>query len=259
MAIQTIPVYPEDFKNLDSVEIKMTLADKDKPIIREFLPKNREPQKVWIYFFDTASLDLFNTHKVILRARSKANKEDDSTVKLRKVQAGWTFSEWRDTKGEFKVEGDWVGDKVIRSASFSMPRPEGQIERVVEGKDDIEKLFSKEQERFLKEAISTEVDFLTLKVLGPIEVYKWKESFPNVDGEICLEYWQLENPKDVLQDKKEILELSVKATLDNYHQIHEQFNRFLETHGIDPTAEQAPKTLTALKFFAGLIEDSKFS
>lgn len=258
MATQTIVISPEDFKNLDSVEIKMTLADKHKPIIRGLLPKALTPQKLWIYFFDTADLQLFNNHQVILRARSKENKEDDSTVKLRKVAPDWTFSEWRDTKGEFKVEGDWVADKIIRSASFTFAREEGLIEKVAIGRENIDKLFSKDQEKFLEQAIGTKVDFTTLKVLGPIEVYKWKEKLPELDEELCLEYWQLENPKDVLQEKQEILELSVKATIDTSRQIWEQFNRFLEKQGIDLGGEQAPKTRTALEFFAHTLEEDKF-
>jgi glutaredoxin 2 len=258
MATQTLFVSPEDFKNLDSVEIKMTLADKHKPIIRELLSQALTPQKLWIYFFDTTDLQLFNNHQTILRVRSKDNKEDDSTVKLRKVEPSWTFSEWRDTKGEFKVEGDWVADKIIRSASFSFVREEGIIEKVAAGRESIDKLFSKEQEKFLEKAISTIVNFSTLKVLGPIEVYKWKKKISDLDEELCLEYWQLENAKDVLQDKQEILELSVKATLDNSRQIWKQFNQFLEKHGIDLGGEQAPKTRTALEFFASTISDDKF-
>jgi hypothetical protein len=256
--VQLFAVSEADFKNLDAVEIKMTVADEHKSVIRELLPKDIVPQKLWIYFFDTADLQLFNTHQVILRGRSKDNKEDDSTIKLRRVEPDWTFSEWRQAKGEFKVEGDWVGDKLIRSASFTVEQEEGQIERIAAGKESIDKLFSKDQERFLEAAINTRLDFNTLKALGPIEVYKWKQKFPKLDEELCLEYWLLANPKDVLQEKQEILELSIKVESDRAQTMWEQFNQFLEQHSINPVGKQAAKTRTALEFFASLIQNRKF-
>ncbi len=255
---QSAAVAPQDFKNLDAVEIKMTISDAQKAKIRELLPTDLTPQRSQIYFFDTADLALFNTHQVILRARSKDQKEDDSTVKLRRVEPSWTFAEWRAAKGEFKTEGDWVSDKLIRSASFTVEQEEGIIERVKAGKESVDKLFSKDQERFLKEAINTDIDFKTLKVLGPIEAYRWKTTFPGFEGEICLEYWQLESPDDVLHEKKEVLEVSTKVDCDRAPLIWTAFNQFLTQQGIDIGGKQEPKTRLALDFFAGLLHHSKF-
>jgi len=251
-------VSEKDFKNLDTVEIKTTIADTEKDRIRELLPTHLSPQKSWVYFFDTVDLTLFNTHQVILRARNKENKADDSTVKLRRVEPNWTFAEWRQVKGDFKVEGDWVSDKLIRSASFTAEQEDGKIEQVRKDKESIDKLFSEDQERFLEEAINTPIDLKTLKILGPIEAYRWKATFPGFDGEISLEYWQLANPQNVLQAKKEILELSTKVESDRAQLAWEQFNQFLEKHGIDPRGKQEPKTRTALEFFANLIQNNKF-
>ncbi len=217
-----------------------------------------DPQKIQVYFFDTADLQLFNTYQVILRGRSKAGKADDSTVKLRRLNPEWTFSEWREAKGEFKVEGDWVGDKIIRSASFSAEREDGLIERVEAGKESIDKLFTKEQEQFLKAATNSDINLDSLKVLGPAEVHKWKQRSEKINEEICLEYWQLANPHDVLQEKKEILEVSVKVDCDRAQAVWEHFNTFLEQHGIDPGGKQVPKTSTTLDFFASLIQTGKF-
>jgi hypothetical protein len=151
-----------------------------------------------------------------------------------------------------------VSDQLIRSASFIVEQAEGKIDQVKAGKAPVDKLFSKDQERFLEQAINTRIDFNTLKVLGPIEVYRWKTTPPKFDREICLEYWQLANPKDVLQEKKEILELSTKVDCDHAQMVWEQFNQFLEQHGIDPGGEQEPKTRSALEFFAHLIQNRKF-
>ena len=159
-------VSEKDFKNLDAVEIKTTIADTQKDRIRELLPTHLSPQKSWVYFFDTVDLTLFNTHQVILRARKKENKADDSTVKLRRVEPNWSFTEWRQANGDFKVEGDWVSDNLIRSASFTVEQEDGKIEQVRTGKESIAKLFSKDQEQFLEEAINTSIDFKTLKMLA---------------------------------------------------------------------------------------------
>ncbi|MFM1842673.1 MAG: hypothetical protein RLZZ490_1410, partial [Cyanobacteriota bacterium] len=76
----TLAISNQDFKNLDGIEIKMTLADEHRSLIRSLLPSDLIPQKLTVYFFDTPDLSLFNTHQVILRARSKVDKKDDSTV-----------------------------------------------------------------------------------------------------------------------------------------------------------------------------------
>ncbi|MEB3160959.1 MAG: hypothetical protein VKL20_05825, partial [Synechocystis sp.] len=91
-----------------------------------------------------------------------------------------------------------------------------------------------------------------------IDVTKWKHYVPSLDAEICLEYWQLSNPQDILQEKKEILELSVKVECDGAQKMWENFNQFLEKHSIDPMGKQAPKTRTALDYFAGSVQSSSF-
>jgi hypothetical protein len=60
--VHSFAVSDQDFKNLDNVEIKMTIADDQKAKIRALLPTDLDPQKLWIYFFDTIDLQLFDTY-----------------------------------------------------------------------------------------------------------------------------------------------------------------------------------------------------
>ena len=74
------------------------------------------------------------------------------------------------------------------------------------------------------------------------------------------EYYQSRwrHEKICKDNKKEILELSTKVESDRAQLAWEQFNQFLEKHGIDPRGKQEPKTRTALEFFANLIQNNKF-
>ena len=62
------------------------------------------------------------------------------------------------------------------SASLSVVQQRGEIEidDVAKGKRSIDKLFSKDQERFLSEFYKGPVDFRRLRVMGPIRVLRWK-------------------------------------------------------------------------------------
>ena len=59
----------------------------------------------------------------------------------------------------FKLEADWVGDRVVCSASLTALQQRDEIDEVAKGKRAIGKLFSKDQERFLSEFYKGPVDF----------------------------------------------------------------------------------------------------
>ena len=102
-----------------------------------------------VYFFDTPDLDLFKAG-VVLRARLVKGDADDSTVKFRPVEPASIPKDWQRWKG-FKLEADWVGDRVVCSASLTNLQQRDEIDEVAKGKRAIGKLFSSDQERFLRE------------------------------------------------------------------------------------------------------------
>jgi hypothetical protein len=109
---------------INAVEIKVTIrADQELRAEREMEVDEDTADVRLIYFYDTPDLDLFNAG-VVMRARLVKGDADDSTVKFRPVEAASVPGDWRGMKG-FKLEADWVGDRMVSSAScdqlFSRP------------------------------------------------------------------------------------------------------------------------------------------
>ena len=69
----------------------------------------------------------------------------------------------RNRRG-FKIEGDWVGDGQIESASFTTEQKQGEIEETLEGKRSLE-LFSEQQEHFLKTSAQIEIHLNNLQLV----------------------------------------------------------------------------------------------
>src|SRR5215813_532348 len=191
---------------MDAVEIKVTIRPDQELRAERAMEVNEDTAEVRvIYFYDTPALDLFNAG-VALRARLVKGDADDSTVKFRPAEASRISKDWRALKG-FKLEADCVGDRVVCSASLTCLQQRDEIDHVAKGKRAIDKLFSKEQERFLSEFYKTPVDFGRLRVMGPIRVLRWKlrhEKFPH---ELAVEEWRLPNGED-------LVEVSIKAPPD---------------------------------------------
>lgn len=206
--------------------------------------RERKLKKLWIYFFDTADLDLFN-HKIILRARKKKDDSDESTVKIRGIDPSQDFSKW---KSVIKLEGDWVGDRVLRSASLTVEQNPGEIDQVANKTRDISCLFSKEQEQFVEDILHIPLKFDDLEILGPVEVRRWKKQPDDFDQEICVECWEF-------PDGKDIVELSVKVEPNQAVSACNAFERYLKQLGLNTDVKQEAKAFYALKYFADIIKN----
>jgi hypothetical protein len=227
---------------MDAVEIKVTVRPDQELRAERAMELNEDTAEVRvIYFYDTPKLDLFNAG-VALRARLVKGDDDDSTVKFRPVEASSIAKDWKRLKG-FKVEADCVGERIVCSASLTAIQKRDEIDDVAKGKRAIDKLFSKDQERFLTEFYKGSVDFGKLRVMGPIRVLRWKlkhESFPH---ELTLEEWRL-------PDGEDLVEVSIKTEPSKAAQAQKQFDEHLRGLGLDPQGAQETKTRTALEYFA---------
>lgn len=188
---------------MDAVEIKVTIRPDQELRAERAMEVNEDTAVVRvIYFYDTPRLDLFEAG-VALRARLVKGDDDDSTVKFRPVEAEKISPDWKQLKG-FKLEADCVGDRIVCSASLTALQKRDEIDEVAKGKRPIDKLFSKDQERFLAEFYKGPVDFGKLRVLGPIRVLRWKLKHENFPHELTLEEWRL-------PDGEDLVEVSVKT------------------------------------------------
>lgn len=237
------------FGGMHAVEIKVTIRpDQELRAERAMLVNEDTADVRIIYFYDTLALDLFN-EGIALRARLIKGDDDDSTVKFRSDRITSVSSEWNQHDG-FKREADWVGDRAVYSASLTCPQQRDEIDEVAKGKRSIDKLFSKDQERFLKEFYKGPVDFGKLCVMGPIRVLRWKLEHENFAYELTVEEWRLPNGDD-------LVEVSIKVPPDEAAQARNAFHQHLEALHLDPQGAQETKTRTALQYFAEVLKASQ--
>ena len=228
--------------DMDAVEIKVTIRPDQELRAERAMELNEDTAEVRInFFYDTPQLDLFDAG-VALRARLVKGADDDSTVKFRPMEAASITEEWKQLRG-FKLEADCVGHRVVCSASLTVPQKRDEIDEVAKGKRPIEKLFSKDQERFLNEFYKGRIDFGTLRVLGPIRVLRWKLMQKGFPHELTLEEWRL-------PDGEDLVEVSIKTPPEEAPQARKDFANHLRELGLDPKGASETKTRSALKYFA---------
>jgi hypothetical protein len=226
----------------EAIEVKVTVVDRHEATARrkfDLTRKNGEPRR--IFFYDTRKLNLFK-RGICLRAREMGGDDCDSTVKIRPVEPKRVADKWRE-KGGFKVEADAVGSKVVRSASFTSAQKPREIGQVARGSRPIAKLFSDDQEDFLREMAPVQVDFAKLVPLGPVAVLRWKFRHKGLPYDLCAEEWRLPDGRDVI-------EISIKAKQAEAAAAQSALEGFLAELGIAPESRQRTKTRTALEYFA---------
>lgn len=226
----------------DEVELKLTIPEaKESSARTRFNLRRANSHQRRIWFYDTGKLDLYH-RGVVLRAREIYGDDHDSTVKFRPVEAAKVSLKWRKLPG-FKIEADGVGGKLVPSASLTVVQGKSEIGEVAAGKRDIHKLYSSDQEEFLKEMAPKPVDFEKLSNLGPIEAHRWKFKDPGLPYDITAEEWRL-------PDGRDLLEVSIKVKSEQLAAAVAGFNAFLDELGFGAEANQETKTRVALEFFA---------
>jgi hypothetical protein len=225
------------------VELKVTVSErKENAAAQAFDLAPEAGERRRIFFFDTPELALF-TKKLVLRAREVKGGKDDSTVKFRPVDLTKLDKKWTRLEG-FKIEADGVGDRLITSASFSVEQRKDEIKEVEHTLRAVEKLFSAEQEQFIKDVSHISVDFAKLLVLGPVIALRWQVNHPGLPFRITAEEWTLPNGRD-------LLEVSIKVPAAQAAAASAAFDAFLRGLHLKPQGGQETKTRIALEFFAG--------
>ncbi len=232
----------EGIAGTDFVELKVTVSEQKEDAAAEaFGLDPNEGERRRIFFFDTTDLALFK-HGLVLRAREVKGGKDDSTVKIRPVVPQKIDDRFRRLN-DFKIEADGVGDKVTPSASLSVEQDRGEIKAVESGARAIDKLFSPEQEEFIKTS-RAHVDFTKLRVMGPVSALRWKFKHERLGSQqITAEQWTLPNGAD-------LLELSIKVAAVEASTASAAFDTFLKDLHLKPQGGQETKTRVVLEFFA---------
>ena len=228
------------------IEIKATNPDAqiEHTLVRLNLNFNNE-EKRYIYFFDTPKLDLLNKG-IIARTRRAVGEDHDSTIKFRPVVPENVSDRWRKYRG-FKIEADASEKRIVKSASFTMPVKKGLIKAVVAGRKSIEKLFTKDQEKFLAEMVNYPIIYSELSVLGPLKANRWKIEDPACPWEIVAELWQRE-------DGARLMEISIKAPIIQAAAAIGGFMAFLAELGAERDIKQQTKTHWSLDYYTAKIK-----
>lgn len=230
------------FTYTDAVEIKVTIRPDQELRAERALQVNEDTADLrMIYFYDTPNLDLFEAG-IALRARLIKGDDDNSTVKFRSASLRTLAPEWYRHEG-FKLEADMVGERVVYSASLTCLQRRDEIDEVAQGKRSIDKLYSRDQERFLKTFYAGPLGFDQLCVMGPIRVLRWKLEHKGFPHELTVEEWRL-------PDGDDLVEVSIKVPPAEAQQAQREFDDHLRSLNLDPQGAQETKTRTALEYFA---------
>jgi hypothetical protein len=224
------------------VEVKEMIAAGDVERAADALhlsPSKAERREV--YFYDTADLELFDAG-LILRTRKVIDGADDSTVKMRPLQANEVSKGWFDLEG-FKCEIDQTAGKAIPSCSLTIRQDQGEIDEVAQGTRSVDKLYSSEQELFASSYCPVEPDWGGLQVLGPVDALVWKVKSSKLSGPMTAERWELPNGTV-------ILEVSMKAPQSEAAAVQAELERYLGGKGLSIDNDQETKTRAVLQYYA---------
>jgi hypothetical protein len=184
---------------------------------------------------------------VILRIRKIRDSSDDSTLKLRGPEGSVDPELWRRRTRAFgddaRIEGDWVTDRHLVSASLDNRLEDDVIDKVlaVGRPHQVRRLLSDDQSEL---AAGWLVGLGELELLGPIRARKWKKGSGELGAEVAAELWEIDNgPR--------FLELSMRVNVnDEPMGIQRQLEQTVRDHGLQIAPEQQTKTSTVLKFLA---------
>jgi hypothetical protein len=223
------------------VELKLTIDPAATARARSRLrlhDATSEVRRIW--FYDTPGLDLLEAG-AILRARDVEGGEDDSTVKLRPLDAAAVDASWLAVDG-FKCEIDRVPGRSVSSCSLSVDQDEGEIAEVGAGERPIDKLFSGEQEDLFA-AHGPRVDWAALVALGPVPARVWKIETAALPEKLTAELWSL-------PDGAEVLELSMKVDAPDADAAQVALLEWIVRRGLPLAGDQESKTRRALELLA---------
>ncbi len=236
---------------LDGIEIKVTVGISGLARAMEALgldPGSAVRRRIW--FCDVASAGgvdpkpVLLGERLILRLRETEGKGADSTVKFRPVDPPPLLAHWRHVRqvdgGELRVEGDWVGERKLVSASLVADQGDDEPTEAAAGRRTLDRLFSHKQEEFLHDHATVDVDLNGLRVLGPVAALKWEPQDRGLPRHLAAEHWKV--------DDLEFLELSVRADDEtDATDVQGRLGRALHELGLNTDGVQETKTRTVLE------------
>jgi hypothetical protein len=234
-------------RGADTVELKVTLPERGhRSAIAALGLDPLEAQVRQVFFFDTPELTL-NRAGVVVRARRVAGRGGDTVVKLRPVVPEQLPEDLRRS-GSVGVEVDAMPGGFVCSASMKGKAGNRQIRETVGGGRPLRKLFSKEQRAFVAANAPDGIELNDLAVLGPTFVLKTNTQPPELGRRLVAELW-------LLPDGSRVFELSTKCAPAEAFEVAIETRAYLESLGLDLSADPQTKTKTTLEFFSAELRE----
>jgi hypothetical protein len=239
---------------IEWVELKATLgAEQVDAGLRGFALEHRSAQRRSIWFCEP--LDAYGgptmlpllARGVIVRVRKIRDSPDDSTLKLRGPEGAVDPERWRQRTRAFgddaRIEGDWVTDRHLVSASLDSRVDGDLIDEVVAGPraNRARRLLSDDQASLAAEWL---LGLDGLALLGPIHAQKWMNGAGELDAEVAAELWEIDNgPR--------FLELSMRVNVkQDPVRVQRRLEQTVRDHGLEICPNQQTKTSTVLTHLA---------
>jgi hypothetical protein len=195
----------------EKVEIKVNVAGSPVAALQTLQVGKGEPRD--IYFLEDPTPGLGTRHPlfdagVVLRLRG-GEDGGDSTVKLRPCRRSqladrWVAPDGEDDVWEYRVEGDWTGERHTLAASLKVDLAAPDLGVAL---GDPSAAFDARQRAFLDTSASLRINPTTLQVFGPIAAERWKKlEIGGVDG-VNAERWTF--------DALDFLELSIRVDAED--------------------------------------------
>jgi hypothetical protein len=167
---------------LDRVEIKVNLSGDQAMSVVERLELPPVEQPWQIYFCEDVARGVsaavpLKEAGVILRARHRPDRKDDSTIKLRPGRRSQLTDAWLEADEgedwELKVEADWSAGRRVLAISNTADRPDDVVVDAGHGRRPATSLFTESQKAFLRDCSPIGINLRTLTVLPPVTATRW--------------------------------------------------------------------------------------
>ncbi|HEX6677618.1 MAG TPA: hypothetical protein VF486_21670 [Actinomycetes bacterium] len=181
---------------------------------------------------------------IIVRVRKRADHADDATLKLRGPEGSLDPRLWHERTAELgklaRIEGDWVADRHLVSASLDAEVEGGLVDEVEAHRPhQVRRLLSGDQ-RALADDLLLGLDGLTL--LGPIRAWKWDKGTGELPDQVAAELWEVD-------EQLRFLELSAREEEDPLGG-QRQLDETLRAHDLQVDPDQQTKTSAVLAHLA---------
>jgi hypothetical protein len=176
---------------------------------------------------------------VVLRARHRPGRKDDSTVKLRPCRRSQLTDEWlragEEDDWELKVEADWAGARRLLATSHTAERPGDVVTGAGSGQRPASSLFTESQAAFLRDCAPIRVNLGTLTVLPPVTATRWdRVADAPAELDVRAERWTV--------DHLDFLELSTVAKLEKAESRQSALLEYVDSRGLP--VDSAPESKT---------------